>query len=127
VVQLGSFLRIKDNSGACWVKCINIIGKSKMFAYVGDIILVSVIQYYIQDKLERRAVYLGIIVGCVYWTLRVDGSYVKFFSNCVLLFSKKYKFIGTRVYGLFLKEVNIVSSKNKQLFLKVLSYARGLI
>ena len=127
MIQVGSYLKVKDNSGACLVKCISIVGKNKKIAFVGDVVLVSVSKYYIQEKLERRNIYLGAIVGSVYLVSRPDGSSVNFVYNCVLLFSKKFKFVGSRIYGMFIKEVNIVNFKNKRLFLKVLSYARGLI
>ena len=130
MVKFGSVLIVRDNSGARLAKCLNVVGINKKTAFVGDIILISVVNYVKLKKLKKRAVYLGAIVTTSYWTFRCDGVRVKFFSNGVLLFSRNCKFLGTRIYGMFLKEVKLVGSKartQKKYFLKIVSYNKGLI
>jgi large subunit ribosomal protein L14 len=123
-------LIVKDNSGARWVRVLRVLGKDKKTAFVGDIVLVSVLNYVQHTLLKKRSTFLGVIIGIVCWKRRLSGVFVKFFFNSVLLFSKHCKFLGTRVYGLFLLEVNVVKNndkKNRQFFLKIISYNRGLI
>jgi len=69
---------------------------------------------------------LGLIVALKYWVSRFDGSKIKFFSNRVLIFSKQYKFLGTRIYGGISKEIKMQSSKDKKVrkhFQKIISYS----
>jgi len=61
---------------------------------------------------------------------RKDGTYIKFTKNRVLLLSKTYKFMGTRVYGTILKELRFQMFKNqykKQKYVKLLSYSNSII
>ena len=106
------------------------MGKDKKTAFVGDTVLVSVLNYVQQKVLKKRSIFLGVIVSVVAWKKRLSGVFVKFFSNSVLLFNKQCKFLGSRIYGMFLREVNLLEKKNKKnrkYFLKVISYNRGLI
>jgi ribosomal protein L14 len=48
-----------------------------------------------------------------YWFKRFDGTYLKFFSNRILIFNSQYKFLGTRVYGIIIKELKTKIPKNK--------------
>lgn len=107
-------------------------GKKKgkySIASIGILILVSLKKFSNKKKVNKRKVYIGLIVGMSYWLTRVDGIYVKLFSNRILLFSKQLKFLGTRVYGILLKEIKVKSftNKNKKYFKKIFSYSSGII
>jgi len=61
---------------------------------------------------------------------RKDGTYIKFTKNRILLLSKNYKFLGSRVYGITLKELKfqILKDQNKkQRYFKILSYSNSII
>ena len=131
MIQAESQLKVVDNSGAKWAKCISVKKKGKYpTGKIGMLILVSLKKFSNRKKVNKRIIYIGLIVGVSYWTDRIDGSFVKFFSNRLLLFNKQFKFLGTRVYGSILKEIRIKSiteKKNKKYFQKIFSYSSSAI
>ena len=83
-----------------------------------------------RKKVVKRTMYMGLIVGIAYWIGRVDGTFVKFFTNRLLIFNKQTKFLGSRIYGAILKETkatNLHEKKNQKYFQKVFSYSLGTI
>ena len=131
MLQIESQLKIVDNSGAKWAKCISVNKKGKKTAAtIGMLILVSLKKFSNRKKINKKTIYIGLIVGVSYWVKRIDGSSVKFFSNRLLLFNKQFKFLGTRVYGSTLKEIkikNITEKKNKKYFQKIFSYSSNAV
>lgn len=115
MLQFGSKLKVADNSGAHWAKCIGILGKgNKKCARAGSILLLTVIKFKHRKKVKKRTMYLGFVISVSVWVLRNDGTAIKFFSNRLLVFTKQYKFLGTRVYGIALKEVRSIPTLNKK-------------
>lgn len=131
MINIGSKLNIVDNSGASEAKCIHIINKSnKKVGFIGDIILITLRKFFNKKKVKKKIIYIGLIIGLSYWLHRLDGTLIKFFSNCILLFNKQFKFLGTRVYGIILKEVKILNLKEKKrktYFSKIITYSPFLI
>jgi ribosomal protein L14 len=83
-----------------------------------------------RKKVKKRTIYIGLVISVKYWIKRFDGSYIKFFSNRILLFNKQFKFLGTRVYGIILKEVKIFNWKEKKYrnyFHKIINYSSFMI
>lgn len=120
-----SILYSADNSGAKFLKCISIRSKKNGSAVVGDVILVSVKRFSHRKRLKKKTIYFGLIVTLKQITKRIDGSFIKFCSNRVLLFSKQFKFLGTRIYGGISKDIKMKLSSgsiNKKKYQKVLSY-----
>jgi large subunit ribosomal protein L14 len=94
------------------------------------LILVSLKKFSSRKKVNKRIIYVGLIIGVSYWISRLDGSLIKFFSNRLLLFNKQFKFLGTRIYGSILKEIrikNLTEKKNKKYFQKIFSYSSSAI
>jgi large subunit ribosomal protein L14 len=131
MLKIGSQLRVVDNSGAKWAKCIYIKTKGKyLSATIGMLILITLKKFSNRKKVNKRFIYLGLIVGVSYWVSRMDGTFVKFFSNRLLLFNKQIKFLGSRIYGVVLKEIKVKSfgeKKNQKYFHKIFSYSSGSI
>lgn len=124
----GSALKVIDNSGAKWSKCIKVIGKS-LIGNTGDLILVTLSNFISRKKVKKRTIYLGLIAGVKFWISRIDGSFFKFFSNKVLLFNRQFKYLGTRVYGAISKEVKtkVNSHTGNKHFYKIFSYTSLII
>lgn len=123
-------LRIVDNSGAKLGKCIKVIGKQKKKASIGNIILITLKKFTNRKKVQKNIIYIGLIVGVCYWNFRKDGSFIKFFSNRVLVFNKQFKFLGTRIYGSILKEVkmnNLKEKKYRTYFHKIITYSSFVV
>ena len=131
MIQIESQLKIVDNSGAKWAKCISVKKKGKNpIASVGMLILVSLKKFSNRKKVNKRIIYIGLVVGIRYWLSRINGNFIKFFSNRLLLFNKQIKFLGTRIYGSILKEIKInslVVGKNKKYFQKIFSYSSSTV
>lgn len=131
MIQIGSKLQVVDNSGGKWGKCLLIKKKGKyVTAGVGMLILLSLKKFSSWKKVNKRTIYLGLIVGICCWIKRFNGVYIKFFSNRLILFNKQFKFLGTRIYGGVLKELKIFASKGKKtksFFLKIFSYSSFIV
>jgi ribosomal protein L14 len=83
-----------------------------------------------RKKVNKRNIYIGLIVGVSYWINRIDGILIKFFSNRLLLFNKQFKFLGSRIYGSILKDIKIKNStekNNNKYFQKIFSYSSSAI
>jgi large subunit ribosomal protein L14 len=131
MIKIQTMLKVVDNSGAKFAKCIQIVGKGKKKTATISNFLVITLQHFVsRKKVQKRTIYLGLVVGIKYWFKRFDGTFLKFFSNRVLVFNKQHKFLGTRVYGAIPKELKIKNSKNKVLrkaFQKIITSCSFLI
>jgi large subunit ribosomal protein L14 len=65
MIYIQSKLRVADNSGGKIVKCINVIGKSKI-AKIGQIILVCLSKLVNNKKVKKKIIYLGLIISIQY-------------------------------------------------------------
>lgn len=129
MIYIGSKLIVVDNSGVKKVQCINIIGKKKV-ANIGDFLLVTLRSYTKNLKLKKRTLYLGLLINIKYWILRKSGIYLKFYSNNILIFNIKFKFLGSRIIGVLSKEIKIQSIKEKnfkKVFQKIISYSSLIV
>lgn len=126
-----SKLKVVDNSGAKIAKCIRVcVSGIKKVGSVGDLILVTITKRKHQKKIKKKMIYYGLIVTVNRQIRRYDGIFVKFTQNRVLIFSKNYKFLGTRVYGPIMREIKIqiyADITKKQKFLKLISYSNSII
>lgn len=131
MLSIESLIKVSDNSGAKNAKCIKVFGSGlKRYAYVGSLILVTVKKRINQKKIKKKTIYYGIIIVTKYLTQRKDGINIRFNENRILLFSKTYKFLGTRIYGPIMKELKFQifnNKKEKQKYMKIISYCKALI
>ena len=118
MIQCETILDVAENSGAKKVQCIKILGGSKRrYASVGDIIIVSIKDTIPHCKVKKGDVMSAVIVRVKKEIRRVDGSYIRFDSNAVVLLSKQGEPVGTRIFGPVARELR---SKN---FMKIVSLA----
>jgi len=120
-----SVLHTADNSGAKFLKCIGVLNKKNGVAFIGNTLLVSVKRFLHKKKLKKKLIYFGLLVTAKHYTYRRDGIAVKFCSNRVLLFSKQFKFLGTRIYGGIAKDIRTKLNFgliDKKKYQKVISY-----
>ena len=82
MIQMQSRLRVADNSGAREIQCIKVLGGSqRRFAFVGDIIVVSVKEALPKSKVKKGDVARAVIVRTIHKVCRPDGSYIRFDDN----------------------------------------------
>ncbi len=99
-------LVVADNSGAKLVRCIGIPGYSyKRYAYVGDIITVTVKEALPSSNIKVGTIHRAVVVRTAKEFRRKDGSYVKFDDNACVLLQPTGEPVGTRVFGPIPKEV----------------------
>lgn len=118
MIQVESVLEVADNSGARKVQCIKVLGGSKRkYAYVGDIIKVSVKEAIPNSKVKKGSVMQAVIVRTAKEVRRPDGSYIRFDNNAAVLVNAQREPIGTRIFGPVAREL-----RAKQ-FMKIVSLA----
>jgi ribosomal protein L14 len=67
MLNIGSYLRIVDNSGAKLAKCLKNIKKNiKQTVSIGDLILVVLKNFKNRKKISKRVIYIGLVVGIKY-------------------------------------------------------------
>lgn len=100
MIQLETFLKITDNSGARVIKCIRALGGfNRTYAYSGDYIIASVKDLRLIRKIKRGEIYMALITKTKKETKYLDGTFSKFGSNSAILLNKKKRVIGTRLFG----------------------------
>ena len=104
MIQLKTFLKVIDNSGALIVECINVMGGARI-ASLGDEIVVSVkkarplVDLSKQQKLKKGDVCRALVVRTRKETSRQDGTFIKFGDNAVVMLNKQGQPLGNRVIG----------------------------
>jgi len=67
MIQIESQLKVVDNSGAKLAKCISVKKKGKHpSATIGVLILVSLKKFSNRKKVNKRTIYIGLIIGISY-------------------------------------------------------------
>lgn len=118
MIQQESRLTVADNSGAKEVLCIRVLGGTKRrYASVGDKIIVTVKHAIPSGGVKKGAVSKAVIVRTKKEVKRVDGSYIRFDDNAVVLLNAADEMRGTRIFGPVAREL-----REKQ-FMKIVSLA----
>jgi large subunit ribosomal protein L14 len=126
MIQQQTILRVADNSGAKIVKCIKVLGGfKKRYAYLGDMIVVSVQKLRNKSKKTSKVLKGGVFRALVIRTKtqcnKKDGSSFRLQENSVILINKQGNPVGTRVLG------PIPKMLKKKKFMKFISLSIGLI
>lgn len=101
-----SILYLLDNSGVSVVKCIHIFsGFTKKIGKLGDIIKVSIRGRYSFNKEIKNKIYFGIILQTKKGVRRLNGHFLRFDSNKILLLTNDYNPIGSRILSPIVSEV----------------------
>jgi len=106
MVQLRSILEVADNSGAKRVQCIKVLGGShKRYARLGDIIVVSVKEALPDSNIKKGTVTKAVVVRTKKEQRRLDGSYIRFDQNAVVIINADGEPVGTRIFGPVAREL----------------------
>ena len=106
MVQLRSILEVADNSGAKRVQCIKVLGGShKRYARLGDIIVVSVKEALPDSNIKKGTVTKAVVVRTRKEQRRLDGSYIRFDQNAVVIINADGEPVGTRIFGPVAREL----------------------
>ena len=117
MIALNTSLDVADNTGARRVECIRVLGQRKRYAYVGDLVRVSVKEAQPGGLVKKGQVCKALVVRTRQPIGRADGSYLRFDSNAVVLLDDTGNPLGSRIFGPVARELR---EKN---YMKVISLA----
>ncbi len=107
MLQVRSWIKIADNTGAKIVNVFSVNGKNrKRFATVGDIVAGSVKQVAPNSSVKKGDKVYAVIVRLRKEIRRKDGSYIRFDENAGVLVNKETgEPKGTRIFGPIPREI----------------------
>jgi len=130
MLQVRSWIKIADNTGAKIVNVFSVNGKnSNRFATVGDVIAGSVKQCSPNGMVKKGDKVYAVIVRLRKEMRRKDGSYIRFDENAgVLVDKEKGEPRGSRIFGPIPREIrDRAKGKYKDGFHKIVSLAPEVI
>ncbi len=108
MVQERAMLEVADNSGAKKVQVIRVCGSTrKRYAYLGDIVKVTVKRAIPGGLVKKSDMYDAVIVRTRKECRRADGSYIRFDDNAAVLLNKENEPVGTRIFGPIARELKV--------------------
>ena len=122
MVQMESYLKVADNTGAKEIHCIRVLGGSKRkYGNIGDVIVASVRKANPGGTVKKGDVVKAVIVRTKRGVRREDGTYVRFDENAAVIIKEDRNPRGTRIFGPVAREL-----REKE-FMKILSLAPEVI
>ena len=118
MVQMQTYLKVADNTGAKELMCFRVLGGTrKRYANIGDVVVCSVKKAAPGGSVKKGDVVKAVVVRTVKEHRRVDGSYIKFDGNAAVLLSNQGEPVGTRIFGPVARELRAAN------FMKIISLA----
>ena len=118
MVQMQTYLKVADNTGAKEIMCIRVLGGTrKRYARVGDVIVASVKKSTPGGVCKKGDVVKAVIVRMRKQKRRADGSYIRFDENAAVIIREDKNPRGTRIFGPVARELR------ENGYLKILSLA----
>ena len=122
MVQMESYLKVADNTGAKEIHCIRVLGGSKRkYGNIGDIIVASVRKAAPGGTVKKGDVVKAVIVRTKRGVRRDNGIYVRFDENAAVIIKEDRNPRGTRIFGPVARELR------EKDFMKILSLAPEVI
>ena len=122
MVQMESYLKVADNTGAKEIHCIRVLGGSKRkYGNIGDVIVASVRKATPGGTVKKGDVVKAVIVRTKRGVRREDGTYVRFDENAAVIIKEDKNPRGTRIFGPVARELR------EKDFMKILSLAPEVI
>ena len=122
MVQMESYLKVADNTGAKEIHCIRVLGGSKRkYGNIGDVIVASVRKAAPGGTVKKGEVVKAVIVRTKRGIRREDGTYVRFDENAAVIIKEDRNPKGTRIVGPVARELR------EKDYMKILSLAPEVI
>ena len=122
MVQMESYLKVADNTGAKEIHCIRVLGGSKRkYGNIGDVIVASVRKANPGGNVKKGDVVKAVIVRSKRGVRREDGSYVRFDENAAVIIKEDRNPKGTRIFGPVARELR------EKDYMKILSLSPEVI
>lgn len=111
MIQQETILKVTDNSGAKTVKCVKVLGGFKRkFAYLGDIIVVSIKTVKNFSKIRKGEIHKALIIRTKKKLNKKDGCSIRLYENSVSLINKQGRNLtptANRIFGPIPKKLSI--------------------
>lgn len=118
MIQMQTYLKVADNSGAKELMCIRVLGGSRRrYANIGDVVVASVKKAAPGGTVKKGDVVKAVIVRSAKGVRRDDGTYIRFDENAAVIIKDDKNPRGTRIFGPVAREL-----REKE-YLKILSLA----
>ena len=118
MIQMQTYLKVADNTGAKELMCIRVLGGSRRrYANIGDVVVASVKKAAPGGMVKKGDVVKAVIVRSVKGVRREDGTYIRFDENAAVIVKEDKNPRGTRLFGPVAREL-----RDKD-YLKILSLA----
>ena len=122
MIQMESYLKVADNTGAKEIHTIRVLGGSKRkFGNIGDVIVASVRKAAPGGTVKKGEVVKAVIVRTKRGVRREDGTYVRFDENAAVIIKEDKNPKGTRIFGPVARELR------EKDYMKILSLAPEVI
>ena len=122
MIQMESYLKVADNTGAKEIHTIRVLGGSKRkYGNIGDVIVASVRKAAPGGTVKKGDVVKAVIVRSKRGVRREDGTYVRFDENAAVIIKEDKNPKGTRIFGPVARELR------EKDFMKILSLAPEVI
>ena len=106
MVQMQSYLKVADNTGAKEIMCIRVLGGTRRrYANIGDVIVASVKKAQPGGTVKKGDVVKAVIVRSTKGLRRDDGSYIRFDENAAVIIGNDKNPVGTRIFGPVAREL----------------------
>ena len=118
MIQMQTYLKVADNSGAKELMCIRVLGGTRRrYANIGDVVVASVKKATPGGVVKKGDVVKAVVVRTVKESKRADGSYIRFDENAAVIVKDDKNPRGTRIFGPVAREL-----RDKE-YMKILSLA----
>ena len=122
MVQMESYLKVADNTGAKEIHTIRVLGGSRRkYGNIGDIVVASVRKAAPGGTVKKGEVVKAVIVRTKRGVRREDGTYVRFDENAAVIIKEDRNPRGTRIFGPVARELR------DRDYMKILSLAPEVI
>ena len=117
MLQLCSVCEVADNSGAKRAAIIGVLGESKNYGEIGDIVKAHIKEAAPDGAVKKSEVVDAVIVRTRKAIRRSDGSYLRFDNNAVVIIDADKTPRGTRIFGPVARELR------EKKFMQIISLA----
>ena len=118
MIQMQTYLKVADNTGAKELMCIRVLGGTRRkYANIGDVVVCSVKKAAPNGTVKKGEAVKAVVVRSVKGLRRADGSYIKFDENAAVIIKEDKNPRGTRIFGPIAREL-----RDKE-YTKILSLA----
>lgn len=118
MIQPQTMVEVADNTGAKKAQCIRVLGGSaQRYARLGDMVVVAIKDATPEGNVKKGEVHRAVVVRTTKEHRRLDGTYIRFDRNSVVLVRPSGEPIGTRIFGPVARELR------RKGFMRIISLA----